>query len=325
MNSGSSALHLDGRAVGIDLDEFLVQPDVPTGNPVDGRARAPHDQHLLVALALLQGLIGILLERDRPAAAHALVGRDDELGVAVVDAPRDAVGRKAAEHHRMHRADAGAGQDSVGRLGDHRQIDRDPIALLDAVGFQHVGEFADALVQLAIGDLLVLGRIVALPDDGDLVGAGLQVAVDAVGADVERAVLVPLDRYVLGRVGGVLDLGVGLDPVDALAHLAPEQGRLVDRALVHCQVFVVVEEGPARPLGGDVIDLVGHCALPPTQRIWLALLSAPSRNGQPALRRMQGANPPAPAAARPPPAAVARLRRSRRPRRPPRRSSRRHL
>ena len=73
--------HLHRRAVGVDLDQLLVQPDVAAGRPWRPGAGAAHDQHLLVALALLERLVGVLLERDWPAAAHALVGRDDELGV----------------------------------------------------------------------------------------------------------------------------------------------------------------------------------------------------------------------------------------------------
>ena len=155
MNSGSSALiSTGGQSASTLTSSSCSQMSRPAVQAI-GRAGAAHDQHLLVALALLEGLVGVLLERDRPAAAHALVGRDDELGVAVDDAPREAVGREAAEHHGMHGADAGAGQDGVGRLGDHRQVDGDAVALLDAVGLQHVGELAHALVQLAIGDLLV--------------------------------------------------------------------------------------------------------------------------------------------------------------------------
>ena len=182
--------------------------------------------------------------------------------------PGEAVGREAAEHHRMHRADARAGQHGVGRLGDHRQVDGDAVALLDAVRLQHVGELAHPLVQLAIGDLLVLGRIVAFPDDGDLVAARLQMPVDAVGRDVERAVLVPLDRDVVGIVGGVLDLGVGLDPVDALADLAPEPVRVLDRALVHRQVLLV-DPGAARPLATRYrMQLPRHRRSPTIIRCW---------------------------------------------------------
>jgi hypothetical protein len=94
----------------------------------------------------------------------------------------------------VHGADPRAGQHGVGRLGDHRQVDGDAVALLDAVLLQHIGEAADMLVQFVVGDLLVVIRVVAFPDDGDLVAALLQVPVDAVVGDVEDAVLVPLDR-----------------------------------------------------------------------------------------------------------------------------------
>ena len=260
MNSGSSALISTGGQSASTLTSSscsqMSRPPVQgTGAPVR-RTTSTFSS----PLQLLERLVGVLLERDRPAAAHALVGGDDELGVGVDDAAGEAVGREAAEHHRMHRADARARQHGVGGLGDHRQVDGDAVALLDAVGLEHVGELADALVQLAVGDLLVVGGVVALPDDRDLVGARLQVPVDAVGRDVERAVLVPFDRDVVGRVGGVLDLGVGLDPVDALAHLAPEPVRVLDRALVHRQILLVVDPGPGRPLGGYVVDLVRHGA-----------------------------------------------------------------
>src|SRR6188508_529170 len=44
----------------------------------------------------------------------------------------DRVRREAAEDHRVDRADARAGEDGVGGLEDHRQVDGDAVALLDA-------------------------------------------------------------------------------------------------------------------------------------------------------------------------------------------------
>src|SRR5262249_45112918 len=85
-----------------------------------------------------------------------------------------------------------------------------------------------------------------------------EMAVDAVGRDVERAVLVPFDRDGVGRVAGVLDPGVGLDPVDALAVLAPELVRIVDGGLVHRLVFGVVRVGALAPLGRAFVNLLGH-------------------------------------------------------------------
>ena len=93
-------------------------------------------------------LSGTFLPPRRPSSAVI-----SELGAAILDAASERVGREAAENDGMDGADPRAGEHRVGRLGDHRQIDRDPVALLDAMRLQHIGEAADALVQLAIGDV----------------------------------------------------------------------------------------------------------------------------------------------------------------------------
>jgi hypothetical protein len=46
--------------------------------------------------------------------------------------------------------------------------------------------------------------------------------VEAIGRDVQRAVVEPADAD-RGVIVDVLDLGVGLDPVQPLAFLAPER------------------------------------------------------------------------------------------------------
>ena len=96
---------------------------------------------------------------------------------------------------------------------------------------------------------LETARIVAFPDDRGLVAARREMAVDAIGADVERAVLVPADMEILGVVGDVLDLGVGLDPVEALALLAPEGDGIGDRGLVEIAIFGIVDIGALGPFG----------------------------------------------------------------------------
>ena len=260
MNSGSSALISTGGQSASTLTSSscsqMSRPAVQAiGAPVRRTTSTFSSPLQRLSASSVFFLSGIGLPPRTPSSAVMM-----NLELQSSMRPGEAVGREAAEHHRMHGADARAGQHGVGGLGDHRQVDGDAVALLDAVGLEHVGELAHPLVQLAVGDLLVVGGVVALPDDGDLVAARLQVPVDAVGRHVERAVLVPLDRDVVGRVGGVLDLGVGLDPVDALAHLAPEPVRVLDRALVHREILLVVDVGPGRPFGGNVVDLVGHAA-----------------------------------------------------------------
>ena len=126
-------------------------------------AGALDDDHRLHVRALLQRLVGVGLERNLLAAAQAFVGGDDEIRLAIVDAAGEAVGREAAEDDRMNRADARAGEHRVGGLRDHRHVDGDAVALLDAVRLQHVGEAADFVVQLAIGDVLGDGSDRRLP------------------------------------------------------------------------------------------------------------------------------------------------------------------
>ena len=121
----------------------------------------------------------------------------------------------------MHRADARAGQHRVSRFGDHRQIDGDAVAFLHAVRLQHIGEAADLVMQFLIGDGAALRGIVALPDDRGLLGALGQMAVDAIGRHIQRAVLEPFDEEIVRVPGNILHLGEGLDPVDALAPARP--------------------------------------------------------------------------------------------------------
>ncbi|MNP16274.1 hypothetical protein D3C76_1086630 [compost metagenome] len=111
---------------------------------------------------------------------------------------------------------------------------------------QGVGELADALVEVAVGDVFVLGRVVALPDDRHLVATLGEVTVQAVGGDVEGAVGEPLDVDVVVVEGGLLHLAEWLDPVDALGLLAPEAIGIDDGLLVHGFVGRLVRQG----LGG---------------------------------------------------------------------------
>jgi hypothetical protein len=155
-------------------------------------------------------------------------------------------------------ADARAGEHRVARLGDHRQVDGDAVALFDVAIAQDVGEAAHLVVQLPIGDLLVFLGIVAFPDDRHLVAALGEMPVDAVVGDVGDAVLEPFDRDVVRIVRAVLDLRRRLVPVEALGLLGPEAVRILDRTVVHLLVLRLVGMGARRPLRRHVVDLVRH-------------------------------------------------------------------
>ena len=269
MNSGSSALISTG---GQSAETFSSSSCSHTSRPgVHGTGlpvRRTTSTRDVVRRNLGERRVGVLFQRHDLAAADALVRGDDELRARVLDAAREAVRREAAEHHRVHGADARARQHGVGGLRDHRQVDRYAVALLDAMRLQDVGELRDALVQLPVGDLLVLGRIVALPDDGDLIAARGEMPVDAVGGDVERAVLEPFDRHVRRPEGRVLDARVGLDPVDALADLAPERVGVGDRAVVEALIPLRVDPGAGRPVRRHRIERFRH-GLSSLDLLWL--------------------------------------------------------
>jgi hypothetical protein len=114
------------------------------------------------------------------------------------------------------------------------------------------------LVQFAVGDLPVIVGIVAFPDDGDLIAALLQMPVDAIVGNVGEPVLEPLDRD-LALERCILHLGVGLEPVDALAVLAPEPVRILNAVRVPFQIGCVVDQGALLPRGLDLVDMdIGH-------------------------------------------------------------------
>ena len=77
------------------------------------------------------------------------------------------------------------------------------------------GKPADMLMQFLVGDVLVDRRVVAFPDDRGLVAASFKMPVDAVGADIQLAVLEPLDRHTVVVERRVLDLRVRLRSVES--------------------------------------------------------------------------------------------------------------
>ena len=221
------------------------------------RAGARHHQHRLHR-NLVQRRVDIGFQRHALAAAQPLVGGDDDVGLRVLDAARKRLRREAGEDHGMNGADARAGEHGVGRFRDHRQVDGDAVAILDAMLFQHIGEAADLLVQLTIGDMARDGRVVALPDDRGLVGAVAQMPVDAVHGGVGGSVLEPFDRDIVRLEAGVLHLRIGRDPGQAVALLAPEPFRVVQRPRVKLLVFRLVDGGVRFPLVRRGIDFLGH-------------------------------------------------------------------
>ncbi|OIQ70140.1 hypothetical protein GALL_482510 [mine drainage metagenome] len=218
-----------GRVVALDRHAFGGLDAVLEGMPGE---IAPLDQlrNLLFTLEN-DGEVGLVRRHLDRAVQQRFVmhnaarldparGGDDRLGLCVVDAHGKLGRGEPAEYHRVDRTKAGAGQHRLQRLGHHRHVDDDAVALFDALGAQGAGKACHALLQLGIGDATGGMGDGAVVDDGKLIATpGQNVAVHRVPAGVDHAVLEPfVKRCVVGKqcAGGFFD------PVNRLGLRHPE-------------------------------------------------------------------------------------------------------
>ena len=244
------------------VGHHVLPPHVAALHPPHVAAGVPVDERVLHRVEARHRLVGHVLQRDGAPAAAALVLGDDQLGAAVDDAVAQAVGGEASEHHRVNRPHPRTGEHRDGCLGHHAHVDDDAVAGLDTEVGQRVRGAAHLPVELAVGELAHGARLVALPEDGHLVAAGAQVAVEARLRDVEATVGEPGERLVLDRVV-VADeaLGGGAAPRQAAARLVePEAGGIRRRPVPGLAVVGHAGHG-ARRVGRDALGdgvEIGH-------------------------------------------------------------------
>ncbi len=237
----------------------LLVPEIAALGPVDCTAGAFYHQHGAQVRALGQGGIRVLLQGYRVAAADALIGGNQGPAVGVQDPIAQGIGGEAAEDHGVDGADPRARQHGDRGLRDHGHIDANPVALPDAAGFEHITQLAYLPVQLAVGELAVLSGIVAFPQDGGLIAAGVQVAVEAVVSDVQLATFEPLDVEIVGVEAVVAYSIPGLTPgYEGLCLLGPKTLRIRDGTAIHGLVLFGIDVGVGRNLGWNRIGL-GLC------------------------------------------------------------------
>ncbi len=197
------------------LVSHVGHPLVTASSHGDVCARALDDQDILdgAAAAQVDGLVHDGFEGQQLAAAHLVVGRDHGHSARVFNAVTQRLGRETTEHHRMGRANAGAGLHGGHAFDGHGDVDDNAVTLFDAQALQGIGVLAGLGQQLAISDL---GHFAAVgfKDDGSLVAeAFFDVAVQAVVGHVQRAVFKPLEER---RVGLVEHFGERCLPGDQL-------------------------------------------------------------------------------------------------------------
>ena len=154
----------------------------------------------------------------RLALAPGAVDGDERLRVRHLHPLAHRVRGEAAEDHVVRSADPGTGEHRDDDLGDHRQEDPDHVPLADAEILQAVGQALHVAMQVRVGDGAFLA-LLAAPVVGDaLAEPGLDVPVQTVVGDVERAVGEPRDER---GVGLVEHLGEGRVPVQFAGPLGP--------------------------------------------------------------------------------------------------------
>src|SRR3954463_13076089 len=98
----------------------------------------------------------------------------------------------------MHRANARAGEHRDRRFWNHRQINDDTVAAMDAIAFEHVREAADLTVELLVREYalfagMAVTRWLAFPHERRFVCRWLvEPLVETVVTDVEFAAYEPL-------------------------------------------------------------------------------------------------------------------------------------
>ncbi|MPN31945.1 hypothetical protein SDC9_179420 [bioreactor metagenome] len=129
----------------------------------------------------------------------------------------------------MNGTDAGCRENREGSLGDHRHVDQDAVALLDAEALVNGCHALDFALQFSEGIDLLLVRFSRDVDQGAVVRTLGSVAVDRVVAKVGLATNEPLGKR---RAGIIAHLGERFFPVDELGLFGPELVRLFDGILV---------------------------------------------------------------------------------------------
>lgn len=226
-------LELLGRALGVGLVHHIVEPDVAPVLHLAVLTRVLDHDDVLERLEVLHHLVDLVLDRCRLALAPRAVDGDQRLALGELHPLAHRPRGESAEHHVVYRADPRAGQHGDDDLGDHRQVDPDHVALLDAEVLQRVGELLHVAVEVGVRELALLALLTAPVECHPVAVALLDVPVQAVVGGVELPVLKPpVER----RVGLIKDFGRLLEPMQLLGLLEPPPLPILLRLLVNRRI-----------------------------------------------------------------------------------------
>jgi hypothetical protein len=167
---------------------------------------------------------------DDAAELDAAGSRQDHSRLRVIDACRQLVRGKAAEHNRMDRADAGAGEHRKRRFRHHRHVDQHAVALRNAQARQYTGQARDLIAEFVVGEEPDLSGDRAVPDQCDAIAPSCRdMTVECVPARIEPSASEPPVKRRPARVEHLIPAPI---PIDDLRCLRPEFLRPLERAAV---------------------------------------------------------------------------------------------
>ncbi len=248
----------------------VLPPNIAAGAHWAVTARAGiNDDVLHRRTAVGERLVDRALELDCVAAAPAAIGGDHERRTRVFDAIFDGVGGKAAENHRVHGADAGAGLHGDHGLRNQGHVNDDAVAAPNAGRFECICKPAHLAVQLGIGELAHVARL-TLEHDRDLLAPLAQIDIQTIVRHVQLSVGEPAE---VGRLAVVQWHRKRPAPIDfGVRQIRPETDIVVRGLVVHPLQFAGLERGVLAELCGrrkyavllqhGLNVFLGHCLAP---------------------------------------------------------------
>mmetsp|Transcript_3836 Transcript_3836/g.13448 ORF Transcript_3836/g.13448 Transcript_3836/m.13448 type:complete len:325 (-) Transcript_3836:436-1410(-) len=161
--------------------DSLLPPHVP---PILHRALALRQSMLVLehkaslhvvpgALADLESIINNLLKGNQLFAPQDPGSGDQDLALVVQDSVTQRVCAEAGKDNRVDCPDARARKHRSRELREHRHVDVHPIAPLHPHRLEVVGDLANKVLQLLVGQRGAVRGLIALPNDGHLVPPAL--------------------------------------------------------------------------------------------------------------------------------------------------------
>ena len=190
-------VHVLRRAIGRNGIGQFMRPAVALFAPGDVFPRVAEDDDPANRMfsVFQRPVHGILQAHEFPAAATG-VGGNDDFGAGVHHPVVQRAGGKAAEHDRMHGADARAGVHGDDGFRAHRHVDHHPVAGGHALPAQGGAQAFHRFAQFAVGQRAAVALLALVedrravrgfPDPGTQAGfAGVQFTVGKPG-EVRRA------------------------------------------------------------------------------------------------------------------------------------------